>query len=70
MTDIEKERLKNYKSHFKSEEENVDVYDDVVTKDELIGAIEERNTKKLKMLLAQEEANKLKEELIDEEERY
>ena len=69
MTDVAKERLKNYKSHFKSEEENVDVYDDVVTKDELIGAIEERNTKKLKMLLAQEEANKLKEELIDEEER-
>ena len=69
MTDVAKERLKNYKSHFKSEEENVDIYDDVVTKDELIGAIEERNTKKLKMLLAQEEANKLKEELIDEEER-
>ena len=40
---------------------NDDLYDDVVTKDELIDAIEERDSKKLKMLLTQEEANKLKE---------
>lgn len=46
------------------EEEPVDdLYDDVITKDELIGAINERDSKKLKMLLTQEEANKLKEEV-------
>lgn len=61
------EKLREPKSQFKPEEENVDIYDDVVTKDELIDAIEERNPKKLKMLLAQEEANKLKEELMQEE---
>ena len=61
------EKLKEPKSQFKPEEDNVDIYDDIVTKDELIDAIEERNPKKLKMLLAQEEANKLKEELMQEE---
>lgn len=61
------EKLRNHKSHFKDESENVDVYDDVVTKDELIDAIEEKNPKKLKMLLAQDEANRLKEELKNEE---
>ena len=63
------EKIRSFKSSFKSEEENVDIYDDVVTKDEIIEAIEEKNPKKLKMLLAQEEANKLKEELIQEEEK-
>lgn len=48
---------------------NDDLYDDIVTKEEIIGAIEEKNAKKLKMLLTQEEANKLKEELKREEER-
>ena len=47
--------------------ENKDIYDDVVTKEEIIEAIEEKNSKKLKMLLTQEEANKLKNELKNEE---
>ena len=53
----------------KNEDEDVedDLYDYIVTKDELITAIEERNPKKLKMLLTQEKANKLKEELKQEE---
>ena len=46
---------------------NDDLYDDIVTKEEIIGAIEEKNAKKLKMLLTQEEANKLKEELKRED---
>ena len=46
---------------------NDDLYDDIVTKEEIIDAIEEKNAKKLKMLLTQEEANKLKEELKREE---
>ena len=50
-----------------SDVNNVDLYDDIVTKEEIIGAIEEKNAKKLKMLLTQEEANKLKEELKREE---
>ena len=62
------EEIRNHKPTLKSEEDNVDIYDDVVTKNELIDAIEERNPKKLKMLLMQEKANKLKQELIDEEE--
>ncbi len=41
---------------------NDDLYDDIVTKDEIISAIEEKNPKKLRMLLKQEEVNKLKEE--------
>lgn len=45
-----------------------DLYDDVVTKDELINAIEEKNPKKLKMLLTQDKVNKLKDELKEEEE--
>lgn len=49
------------------EEENKDIYDDIVTKDEIIEAIEEKNSKKLKMLLTQEEANRLKDELKKEE---
>ena len=44
-----------------------DLYDDIVTKEEIIGAIEEKNAKMLKMLLTQEEANKLKEELKRED---
>ncbi len=44
-----------------------DLYDDVVTKDELVDAITERDPKKLKMLLTQEEANKLKEEVKKQE---
>lgn len=48
--------------------EEDDLYDDIVTKDELINAIEEKNPKKLKMLLTQEKVNKLKEELKEEEE--
>lgn len=48
--------------------EEDDLYDDVVTKDELITAIEEKNPKKLKMLLTQDKVNKLKEELKEEEE--
>lgn len=62
------EEIRNHKPTLKSEEDNVDIYDDVVTKNELIDAIEERNPKKLKMLLMQEKANKLKQELIDDEE--
>ncbi len=46
---------------------NQDLYDDVVTKDELVDAITERDPKKLKMLLTQEEANKLKEEVKKQE---
>lgn len=46
---------------------NHDLYDDVVTKDELVDAITERDPKKLKMLLTQEEANKLKEEVKKQE---
>lgn len=45
-----------------SSETNDDLYDDIVTKDELIDAIEEKNPKKLKMLLTQEKVNKMKEE--------
>ena len=44
-----------------------DLYDDTVTKEELISAIEERDPKKLKMLLTQEEVNRLKDELKKEE---
>lgn len=56
--------LKRKKDEDEEEEENKDdLYDDVVTKDELIGAIEERDPKKLKMLLTQEEANRLKDEV-------
>lgn len=50
-----------------SDVNNDDLYDDIVTKEEIIGAIEEKNAKKLKMLLTQEEANKLKEELKRED---
>lgn len=62
------EEIRSLDPESKREEENVDIYDDVVTKGELIDAIEERNPKKLKMLLKQEEANRLKEELKKEEE--
>lgn len=61
------EEIRNFEPQH-NKEENVDIYDDIVTKDELIDAIEERNPKKLKMLLKQEEANRLKEELKKEEE--
>lgn len=47
--------------------EQDDLYDDVVTKDELVDAITEKNPKKLKMLLTQEEANKLKDAVKAEE---
>ncbi len=39
------------------------LFDDVVTKDEIIEAIEKRDPKLLKMLLTQEEANRLKDEI-------
>ena len=51
------------------DEENKDIYDDIVTKDEIIEAIEEKNPKKLKMLLTQEEANRLKDELKEAEKK-
>lgn len=48
-------------------EEKYDLYDDVVTKDELYDALEEsletNNSDKLKMLLKQEEVNRLKKEI-------
>ena len=53
--------FKRKKDDEEEKKNNDDLYDDVVTKDELIDAIEERDSKKLKMLLTQEEANKLKE---------
>lgn len=52
--------FKRKKDDEEEKKNNDDLYDDVVTKDELIDAIEERDSKKLKMLLTQEEANKLK----------
>ena len=55
------------------EDENTvedDLYDDIVTKQELITAIEEKNPKKIKMLLTQEKVNKLKEELKTGQDLY
>lgn len=49
------------------EEEEDPLFDDVVTKDEIITAIENRDPKLLKMLLTQEEANRLKDELRNKE---
>lgn len=53
------------------EEAPYDLYDDIVTKDELIDAIEEakltRDTSKLKMLLEQEALNRKKKELQEKE---
>jgi len=43
------------------------LFDDVVTKDEIITAIENRDPKLLKMLLTQEEANRLKDEIRNKE---
>lgn len=43
------------------------LFDDVVTKDEIIAAIERRDPKLLKMLLTQEEANRLKDEIRNKE---
>ncbi len=43
------------------------LFDDVVTKDEIIEAIEKRDPKLLKMLLTQEEANRLKDEIRNKE---
>lgn len=65
--DIHK-RITMHEDDVKKIKENQDIYDDIVTKEELIEAIEEKNSKKLKMLLTQEEANKLKDELREEEE--
>ena len=66
--DEEEEETKTIKLEVvNKEEENKDIYDDSVTKDEIIEAIEEKNSKKLKMLLTQEEANRLKDELKKEE---
>lgn len=56
-----------YKSHL-DENAQDDLYDDIVTKDELIHAIEEKNPKKLEMLLTQDKVNKMKEDLKKEEE--
>lgn len=54
-------------------EEKYDLYDDVVTKDELYDALEEsletNNTDKLKMLLKQEEVNRLKKEIKEKQEK-
>ena len=54
------------------EEENEDIYDDVVTKDELVDALDEsietKNTDKLKMLLDQENLNRIKERIKKNEE--
>lgn len=55
----------------KSDEQPYDLYDDVVTKDELIDALrevkEEHNTDTLNMLLKQEDLNREKEELRERE---
>ena len=55
----------------KSQDEVYDIYDDVVTKDELVDAINEsietRNPEKLKILLEQENLNRKKEELKKKE---
>lgn len=54
-------------------EEKYDLYDDVVTKDELYDALEEsietNNSDKLKMLLKQEEVNRLKKEIKEKQEK-
>lgn len=47
----------------KKEKYQDDLYDDVVTKDEILDAIEEKDPDRLKMLLTQEEANRLKNKL-------
>ena len=65
--DDEYKKVKMHREDLDKIKENSDIYDDVVTKDEIIEAIEEKNPKMLKMLLAQEEANKLKDELKEEE---
>lgn len=56
-----------------SSKEVYDIYDDVVTKDELVDAINEsietKNPEKLKMLLEQEKLNRKKEEIKSREER-
>ena len=56
-----------------AEEVPYDMYDDVVTKDELIDAIyegiKEKNPEKLQMLLEQEKLNRKKEEMRRREER-
>jgi len=59
--------IDDYKSHI-NENVDDDLYDDIVTKDELIHAIEEKNSKKLEMLLTQDKVNKMKEDLKKEEE--
>ena len=59
-----------------AQEADYDIYDDVVTKDELIDAINEgmetKNTEKLEMLLDQEKLNRKKEEMKkrDEKDNY
>lgn len=50
-----------------SDKEEDPLFDDVVTKDEIITAIENRDPKLLKMLLTQEEANRLKDEIRNKE---
>lgn len=62
-------------AEYNDSEEKVpfDFYDDTITKDELIAAIKEgmdtKNSDKLKMLLKQEELNKMKKEIKNREER-
>ena len=62
-------------AEYSDSEEKVpfDFYDDTITKDELIAAIKEgmdtKNSDKLKMLLKQEELNKMKKEIKNREER-
>ncbi len=53
---------------YSDENSKDDLYDDIVTKDELIHAIEEKNPKKLEMLLTQDKVNKMKDDLKKEEE--
>ena len=47
-----------------------DPYDDIVTKDEIIGAIQEKDPKKLRILYEQEMLNRRKEKLKEKEEAY
>lgn len=63
--DDEEEEEKTVVMVEKTEEDAL--FDDVVTKEEIIQAIEARDPKLLKMLLTQEEANRLKDELRNKE---
>lgn len=62
----EEEEEVNEVTQVEAKEED-SLFDDVVTKDEIIEAIEKRDPKLLKMLLTQEEANRLKDEIRNKE---